>query len=267
MNKFGVGLVAYNMSDFEIEQLSASLNYTSPAYKVVVDNSRLPKSKEVFEKHGWIYIHKQENPGFGASHNFIFKEFSKFSDYHLIINPDIVFKGDVLSPLVKFLDDNDGVGCVIPKVYFPDGSIQKLAKPLPGPLDLIINRISLLGIRQKFEKNVEGKFLDNQFGSFKSPFVSGCFLLFRTSVIQSIGFFDERFFMYMEDVDLSRRLWINKTPAFYFGAVSVIHKYQKGSSKSLRLFLIHICSAIKFFNKWGWYDKQRILINKEYFKQ
>jgi GT2 family glycosyltransferase len=76
------------------------------------------------------------------------------------------------------------------------------------------------------------------------------------------GFYDERFFMYFEDFDLSRR--INKLyKTVYYSDVHVFHEYERGAQKSLILFKIFIQSAIKYFNKWGWFfDNERRAINK-----
>ena len=69
--------------------------------------------------------------------------------------------------------------------------------------------------------------------------------------------------MHTEDTDLSRRLWLSGARPYYYGNVFVIHGYEKGSSKNLKLLKIHIESAIKYFNKWGWIDRQRRRINSE----
>lgn len=267
MSKFGLGLVAFNMKHSDIEALSASLRFTKPIYQVVVDNSLMPLSKEVFEDHNWTYIHNPDNPGFGASHNVIFDKFSKRADYHLIVNPDITFSNDVVADLVKFLDQNTQAGCVMPKVYYSDGRIQRLAKLLPSPKDLIIRRIPIASLKDSVNRRLELHQADYESGIFEVPFVSGCFLLFRSRVVERIGFFDPRFFMYTEDTDLSRRLWVNDTRPYYYGKTSVTHGYEKGSSKNLKLFKIHIESAIKYFNKWGWIDRERRKINRACLEQ
>lgn len=267
MSAFGVGLVAFKMNPSDIKALSESLSTTMPVYHVVVDNSPTPVSQEIFEDHNWTYIHNPNNPGFGASHNLIFDMFSKEADYHLIVNPDIIFSKDVVKELVNFLDQNEQSGCVMPKVHYPDGRIQRLAKLLPSPQDWIIRRLPFKSLKDRTNQRLELHQADYEFGTFEVPFVSGCFVLFRSRVIEKIGFFDTRFFMYTEDTDLSRRLWINGTRPYYFGGSAVSHGYEKGSSKNIKLFKIHVESAIKYFNKWGWIDKERVKINNECLEQ
>jgi GT2 family glycosyltransferase len=76
-------------------------------------------------------------------------------------------------------------------------------------------------------------------------------------------YFGERFFMYCEDLDLSR--WFNQVSRnMYYPAVSIIHNHEKGSYKSKKLLLCHIKSTFKYFNKYGWlYDSERRRINKQ----
>jgi GT2 family glycosyltransferase len=94
------------------------------------------------------------------------------------------------------------------------------------------------------------------------PSLSACFLLVRTELMQTLGGFDEQYFMYMEDVDLVRRIG-DIAETIYYPTVQVTHSYSKGSYKKLKLLYYHTHSAIKYFNKWGWlFDKTRRDRNK-----
>ena len=98
------------------------------------------------------------------------------------------------------------------------------------------------------------------------PCLSGCFMFIRTKVLREVGLFDERFFMYMEDVDLSRRIH-RRFRTVYYPAAAVYHEYEKGSYKSATLLAHHLLSAIKYFNKWGYvFDKERRDINERTLK-
>src|SRR5574344_1698743 len=95
------------------------------------------------------------------------------------------------------------------------------------------------------------------------PYLSGCFMLLRTEALKKVGLFDERFFMYPEDMDLTRRLHKVYKTCFYPN-VSVVHAHAQGSYKNRKLLWIHLVNVAKYFNKWGWfYDKERILFNQE----
>ena len=88
-------------------------------------------------------------------------------------------------------------------------------------------------------------------------------MFFRMEVINKIGFFDEKIFMYLEDADITRRV-LKVSRTIYFPKVSVVHGYESGANKSIKFFLIFVNSAITYFNKWGWFfDSERNKINKK----
>ncbi|HWV71328.1 MAG TPA: hypothetical protein VN040_06425, partial [Pseudosphingobacterium sp.] len=94
------------------------------------------------------------------------------------------------------------------------------------------------------------------------PNLSGCFMFVRTAILKKIGGFDPRYFMYLEDVDLVRRIGEHARTVFC-PFVSIYHGYQKGSYANGKLMRLHIQSAIKYFNKWGWFiDSDRRKLNK-----
>ena len=99
------------------------------------------------------------------------------------------------------------------------------------------------------------------------PIISGCFSLFRLEALEKVGLYDEKFFMYFVDFDLSRRIHaMFKT--IYYPEVSVMHAHERGAAKNFKLFRIFALSAITYFNKYGWFfDKERKRINNEVLNQ
>ena len=94
------------------------------------------------------------------------------------------------------------------------------------------------------------------------PYLSGCFMFLRTASVKEVGFFDERFFMYPEDIDLTRRI-NEKYKTIYFPEVSIVHNHGKESYKRGDMLLVHTTNMIKYFNKWGWfYDLKRVKTNQ-----
>ena len=94
------------------------------------------------------------------------------------------------------------------------------------------------------------------------PNLSGCFMFLRTEVLKKTGAFDTRYFMYMEDVDLTRRIHKVSETLFY-PYVNIYHGYEKASYSNPVILKYHLRSAIKYFNKWGWlFDKERNQFNK-----
>ena len=92
-------------------------------------------------------------------------------------------------------------------------------------------------------------------------------MFLRTSTLHEVGLFDERYFMYAEDFDLTRRIH-RKFKTLFFPSVAIYHKFSRGSHRSIRLFLAHTFSMVKYFNKFGWfYDSERRAFNKQILKE
>ena len=95
------------------------------------------------------------------------------------------------------------------------------------------------------------------------PYLLGSFLLFRMEALKDTGLFDERFFMYPEDIDITRRIH-EKWQTLYWPHVSIVHEHQAASRKNFKMLVIHLVNMIKYFNKWGWvFDKGRKEFNND----
>jgi GT2 family glycosyltransferase len=208
------------------------------------------------------YIFSGNNLGFGAAHNLVINNYINDSDLHLLLNPDILFDAQVLGSLVGRMERESSIGALMPRIIYPDGAPQYLHKLLPTPMDLFFRRfIPIKKILDLINKRYELQSLPQDRMS-DIPSLSGCFLLVRSSLFIEIGGFDGRYFMYMEDIDLVRRIG-NVARTIYDPSVYVTHFYQKGSYRNITLLLYHLISAVKYFNKWGWiYDPVRYKRNK-----
>ncbi len=226
----------------------------------LIDNSPTDRLRQEFEE-TTKYIYVGENLGFGKANNIAMrKSVDEGIKYHLLVNPDIHFSKGVIKRLADFMDATPDVGLVMPKVEYPDGSTQYLCKLMPTPFDLIGRRFFGWG---PFGKHIDARndIFELQHTCYTKeldvPILSGSFIMLRTSVLEKVGLFDERYFMYLEDFDLCRRVGeVSRT--VYYPKVTVKHEYEKGSYFDRRLFGHHAMSAIKYFNKWGWFfDKKR----------
>ena len=228
----------------------------------IIDNSLIPINFD-FETYEKICYIKNENNGYGAGHNLALQSALDYSDYHFILNPDIYFDECVLSKLLERIELSEDIGLIMPRIVYPNGEIQYVCKLLPTPFDLFIRRFPLPFFTNFIKKSIERYEL--QFTGYSSeicaPSLSGCFMLLRISALKSVGIFDERFFMYCEDIDLSRRIH-KKFNTIFYPDVTIVHEYAKESYYNIRMLLIHIISVVKYFNKWGWFfDKERKLFN------
>ncbi|PRD46806.1 glycosyltransferase [Sphingobacterium haloxyli] len=265
-----ISIVLYNTSLGDIENILSSLNRVELAYVLyIIDNSPSDTLKEYFQgKENIVYVHNPANPGFGASHNLVFqKSIDENITYHFVVNPDVYFNSDVITAMVEYMNANSKVGMMMPQILNLDGSIQNLPKLLPSPFSLILRKLK--APRFLYNRFIERYELRGVAANrvYKAPVLSGCFTVFRVEALKEIGLYDDRFFMYFEDWDMSRRMY-EKYETIYFPQVSVYHGYESGANKSQRLFKIFIDSAKKYFNKWGWFvDKDRDNINKETLNQ
>ena len=210
------------------------------------------------------YIKNDKNIGFGKAHNIAFDLSLKMNaKYHVVLNPDVYFNEGTIELLFNYAEANPEVGLLSPKILYPDGSLQPLCKLLPTPADLFIRRF-LSSTRISDQKTKIYELHDSKYDKIMNiPYLSGCFMFLRNSVLREIGYFDDRIFMYIEDADLTRRIY-QKYKTLYFPQATIWHGYQKGSYKNLKLMLYNIHGAFVYFTKWGWFfDKQRREINKD----
>jgi GT2 family glycosyltransferase len=260
-------LVLYHTAaDLFSVPISAFLEAVPDGQIAVVDNSSEPLQHPLFQHARVRYVFAGRNLGFGAGHNLAFRQMES-ADFHLLLNPDVTFTASVVRDLVRFAAADPLIGAVMPRICFPDGSLQRLCKLLPTPLDLLLRRfVPFAALREMRRRRYELDLLP-QDRAGDVPSLSGCFLLVRAELFQQLGGFDERYFMYMEDVDLVRRIG-DRARTVYYPFATVEHAYAKGSYKNRRLFGYHLKSALKYFSKWGWFfDEARSSRNSEILRQ
>ncbi|MDC3348661.1 glycosyltransferase family 2 protein, partial [Flavobacteriaceae bacterium] len=233
-----------------------------------IDNSS--KKNEYLEKilkKNIKYIFTEKNLGYGKGHNIAMKESMKMNvDFHLVLNPDIYFEIETLEKLSAFMTNQPKIGHLMPKVVYPDKSIQYLCKLLPSPFNLFARSFLPRKLYQKLNEKYELR-ISGYNKVINVPYLSGCFMFLRVTCLKEVGIFDERFFMYPEDIDLTRRIH-KKYKTVFYPDVSVIHRHEKASFKSLKMKLIHIVNMIKYFNKYYWFlDLERLKINQKILNQ
>ena len=264
--KINATIVLYKNNTVLLEKAINSFLDTELEVKLyLIDNSPSDELKYLSELDSRIeYIFNDENLGFGMAHNIALqKSIDDYVPYYIVLNPDVYFKKGVIEELLNYMENNQDVANVMPKVYYPDGKLQYLCKLLPTPMDLFGRRfIPIASIVDKM--NIRYELHSCRYDTeLNIPSLSGCFMFLRTEHIKEVGLFDENIFMYMEDIDLNRRLYMRYKTMFY-PQVSIIHIHAKESYKRKALLWEHIKSTIYYFNKWGWFfDWERRKINIE----
>jgi len=200
------------------------------------------------------YVHLNKNIGFGSGHNVAIKKAARDGfKIHFIINPDIrIERAEDIDSLANHIKNSKNCGLVVPKIIYPNGSIYASVKHLPNPFILFIRRFIKLSPISRFVDNIYEIKVNEKELIFKIPktaFVSGCFMCISIPTFNLVEGFDERFFMYMEDVDLCRKI-SHISEIHYISTSQVIHVHNRESHRNNKLLFIHISSALKYFAKW-----------------
>lgn len=241
------GIVTYNNVS-EIVSCLNSLIETTKGMNIeiyVLDNHSSDDTVSVIRKYfpRVHLIESSENLGFGRGHNEILKRIS--SEFHMVVNPDIQFTPEVVSKLTAFMCHYPEVGIVTPKIRNTDGSEQFLPKRDPKFSYVILSKFRpFYFFRDEYTRADE---------DFNKPTrilsSTGCFFMIRTDMFRKVNGFDEQFFMYFEDADLSRRVRKKSAIVFYPNAF-VYHAWKRDNTRSFRGIKIFLISMLKYFWKW-----------------
>ncbi len=258
MPKIIASIVLYKHSYADLKATLDSLFSIQSINKIILVDNDISDWAVKFQHPKVIYEKSAGNFGFGYGHNIAIRKYATESDYFIICNPDIHFTIDQFEDLVRFAQTRKE-GLFLPKILYENGVNQYGARLLPTPLNLFVRRFS-----SNYAQKLDQEYLLKGFlieSPIFAPYLSGCFMLFNSEKLIALDGFDEQFFMYMEDVDLSRRC-AEQFGAIYYPLAQVIHVHEQASYKSKKFLKAHIKSAIQYFNKWGWfYDVGRKKLN------
>lgn len=256
-SKVSATIVAYNNYEEIMAAVESMERYTSPELSrvlYIVDNgtkvsdpARTAAFRTFLQAYDdVVYVDAGANLGFGAGHNLVMDRLD--SQYHAIVNPDILFCEDAFSKIAAWMDVHPEVGMVIPDVRNEQGERQLVYRKELTVWDTFV-RFFCMGL---FPRRVRSHTLQDEDYSrpFRVPFGQGSFLVVRTQLFRDLQGFDDHYFMYVEDADLCRR--VNEVSSLmYFPGATVIHKWNRASHRNVRLFAHHIHSLFYYFKKWG----------------
>ena len=235
-----------------------------PFEVIVIDNNspdilEAEKMVEKMQDHfaELVLIKNQKNLGYGQAVNQGIK--ATDGKYILVLNPDVLISGAGLSKMVKYMEENQSVGVLGPKLFNYDGTLQYSCFAFPKWYTPIVRR-TFLG-NTLFGKKEIRRYLMEDYDhqvTREVDWLLGGALFLRREAIEKIGLMDERYFLYCEDTDCCRKFKDSIYKVIYYPEASFLHYHQRMSArkKGLRalfdkIALIHIMSAIKYFLKWG----------------
>ena len=198
------------------------------------------------------YLPQSDNRGFGYGHNRVIGSLG--SDFHIVLNPDAELEVDTLCNGLACMNQDDSIVLLSPRVRGPAGNQEFLCKRYPSALVLLLRGFAPGFIRRLFRRQLdeyEIRDLCSGEEQVEVDIASGCFMLVRSSALRAVGGFNEDFFLYFEDFDLSLRL--RRQGRLVFNpAMRVVHHGGYAASKGLRHVRYFMSSGLRFFNLHGW---------------
>jgi GT2 family glycosyltransferase len=231
---------------------------------IVVDNASSDSSVEMIRSQ-FPEVHLIEsggNIGFGKANNLAIQLIK--SPYVLFINPDTVVKNNSIKMMLNYLKTHKEVGCVGCKTVDRDGVVQELPlQKLRSPMRKFVEMIIMGNITKKILRKVFS-FHDPNKSGYVNLLYGAC-IMAHSEIIKKIGGFDERFFMYCEDVDLCKNITDNGWKVYYISDVEIIHFCGGASTNSKKPFsILMMCESImkmmeKYYGKKGKYSYRLIV--------
>ncbi|NQW39124.1 MAG: glycosyltransferase family 2 protein [Cyanobacteria bacterium] len=248
-------LVAYHPSQREVDQLQVCLAELPPkvSYAVVVNDHHPGEPVEQLAPGADGFLANPDNPGYGRAVNRLVAHLGQLPPYIGVLNTDLSWQQGTFETLLDWLVANHDAALAVPQLLDTEGIPQFLCKQHPTLLGLFSRRF----IPERFKPNwlrrydrwyvMEGydysQVLD-------VPYLSGCCMLMSSSAFLAVEGFDESFFLYLEDADLTRRMArVGRT--LHLPEAAVTHHWGRGNHRSKRLTLVNFHSAWIYFRKWG----------------
>ncbi len=250
--KISASIVTYN-SIHDIRGVLSSLQQ-SDCYDrctvTVVDNGSTDGTVALVENdYPGVSVIRSGNVGYGAGNNQALK--TADSDYHFVLNPDVLFGPTLLSDVIAYMEQNPACVLCTPDAYDAEGN--RIPSPKKAPrLRYILARF--LPFQFTLLQTWRDEFTDyhNQSTNpYPIQLCPGFFMAMRTGTAQAVGGFDERFFLYYEDTDLSRRMG-QLGDIMCLPQLRVVHNEKRAAYHSRRARWQMIRSLIRYFRKWGW---------------
>ena len=225
----------------------------------VVDNaSRDGSADMIASEFKWArLIRLTENRGFAGGNNVAMKLAA--GRYTLLLNSDAFLAENVLSDTVKYMDQNKKIGVLGCKLTNPDGSLQPSARMLPCPLNKLLH---ITGLASHFPKSHFFGRVDFSWWDHSTPksvgWVVGAFFLIKRETMKEIGFLDELYFLYFEEIDYclnARRsgwdvVFYPYAQVVHLGGQSTISSHSQVTSKGKQMLSIRITSEFRYYRKW-----------------
>jgi GT2 family glycosyltransferase len=252
-------IVAYHPREEEVTRLAKCLAQLSPrvGYAVVSNDHRPGEPVEALRSGADGFFLNQDNPGYGRAINQVVASMRLEGPLPELIgalNTDLAWQQGTFETLLDWLLEHPEVSVAVPQLVDPQGVVQLLCKPNPTVLGLFSRRFIPELLKPGWLRRYDQWYVmaDRDYNSiFEVPYLSGCCMLMRTKNYLAAGGFDDRFFLYLEDADITRSLAAYGR-ALHLPVASVVHHWGRGNHRNWKLTLVNFHSVWLYFSKWGW---------------
>ena len=245
-------IVAYGGADEIIAAVNSILAHAPEDFLLyLVDNHSPDDTAARLAEQNWDgrvkLICLEKNLGFGGGHNAVLTLLD--SRYHFVLNPDILVDSPVLSQLAQWMEDHPQVVMATPQLYFLDGRIQHLPRRKPNFMGLLARQLSHAGPLAWFDRRYTMQDRDLTQPQ-EIQFCTGSFFCIRTQVYRKMGGFDQGYFMYVEDADITQK-------ALQYGKVCLVpqfravHAWHRNPMRDSSHFKMQLKSMFRYWKKWG----------------
>lgn len=248
--------VAYHPSSLEVLQLQACLTELPPqvGYAVVVNDYQSGEPVEQLAAGADLFLTNPDNPGYGRAVNRLVVRLGPLPHYIGVLNTDLSWQPGTFEQLLGWLQQHPQVNLAVPQILDQSGQIQKLCKRNPTVLGLFSRRFLPDWLKPGWLKRYDRWYVmaDQDYQQvFDAPYLSGCCMLIRSDAFRRAGGFDEQYFLYLEDADLTRSL-AHDGRCVHLPVAAVVHGWGRGNYRNIRLLIVNLISAWNYFRKWGW---------------
>ena len=255
-NGISIVIVSYNTGDFLRRCLGLLNEDPSPLVRdiIVVDNASTDGSVEMVESEfpQVKLVKNRSNSGYAAAVNQGIR--GAATPYLLILNPDVETGAASIKALWDFMEATPDAGIVGGRLLNPDGTLQMSCRTF-YTVPVVLLRRTLLGRLFPDSGLIRSHLmLDWDHDSDRQvDWVTGACMMVRREAYESVGGMDERFFLYLEDVDWCFRMKKHGWKVYYVHSGTMIHHYRRESARLLpdRMLASHLLSAFRFYDKWG----------------
>jgi len=250
--------VSYHSSESEVLRLQACLALLPQdlGYAVIANDYRQGEAVDALREGAALFVSSKVNLGYGRAINQVVRTLAaqeELPEFLGALNMDLAWEDGTFATLLDWLAAHADVSLAVPQLLDIGGTPQKLCKQHPTLLGLISRRFIPDRCKPAWLRSYDGWYVMDSYDYSQVmdvPYLSGCCMLMRSSAFLAVGGFDESFFLYLEDADLTRRMALMGRTV-HLPVASISHYWGRGNHRSKYLTFVNIQSACIYLRKWG----------------